>query len=462
MTEIPYDCFVRDENGNVKKLARVNFVNFLREQVPMFSINGTIFLYNEGIYKEDLKAQQLSAIVAKMIHASGCFNTQMMKEIVNDVKSLTLIDVEKLNKNPNIICMKNGRYRLWEDTFEEYNSDEVEAVLLKNWIDGGCEEEFFISNIKIPVVFDREAECPNCDKFISEVTKNEKYAKKLMEWIGYSLYYDNKLQKILIVLGSGGNGKGVLLRLWEKFIGTENCSAVTMGTLAGTRFAGYELFKHPLLNLVGDQGRNPIPDTGMLKSLSGEDLITVEQKYGQSFGFRYRGKLVFSMNEIAKVDDATEGWLRRNDIIKFKKKFQEDKDQNIDAKLGTEVELSGLFNRVVPLLRELLHRGEFTCETPIEYVKDLYATAFQSVRAFAESELEVTPDGSGSFIEKDNLYESYKIFCKRLYVRPLQTHKAFRNALQEVFDDDVIYRRRSVNGVNVTGWENLKYLEKQS
>ena len=146
-----------------------------------------------------------------------------------------------------------------------------------------------------------------------------------MEWIGYSLYYDNQLQKILIVLGSGGNGKGVLLRLWEKFIGTENCSAVTMGTLAGCRFAGYELFKHPLLNLVGDQGKNPIPDTGALKSLSGEDLITVEQKYGQSFGFRYKGKLVFAENEIAKVDDATEGWLRRNDIIKFKKKFKEDK-----------------------------------------------------------------------------------------------------------------------------------------
>ncbi len=29
MTEIPYDCFVRDENGSIKKLARVNFVKFL-------------------------------------------------------------------------------------------------------------------------------------------------------------------------------------------------------------------------------------------------------------------------------------------------------------------------------------------------------------------------------------------------------------------------------------------------
>jgi len=58
-SEIPYDCFVRDENGAIKKLARINFVNFLREQVPMFAINGTIFLYDNGIYREDLKACNL-------------------------------------------------------------------------------------------------------------------------------------------------------------------------------------------------------------------------------------------------------------------------------------------------------------------------------------------------------------------------------------------------------------------
>ena len=114
----------------------------------------------------------------------------------------------------------------------------------------------------------------------------------IQEMLGYFLIPVNHAQKCFIIVGKGGAGKSVLLRvLNELLLGKENVSNVAWQAL-NDRFKTAELFGK-WANICAELPTKGIEDNGIFKALVGEDYLTVEKKNKNPFSFQPYARLSF-------------------------------------------------------------------------------------------------------------------------------------------------------------------------
>jgi putative DNA primase/helicase len=100
----------------------------------------------------------------------------------------------------------------------------------------------FLSTIRIPITFNREAACPAIDKFIGEVFAHDAIPLA-WEILGDLLTPDRSVQKAICLLGEGGNGKSAFLDLATNFVGTENICNLSLQGLEADRFSTARLYR---------------------------------------------------------------------------------------------------------------------------------------------------------------------------------------------------------------------------
>lgn len=121
----------------------------------------------------------------------------------------------------------------------------------------------------------------------------------------------------MLLVGKGLNGKSILLRLVERFLGRDNVSGETLQRLLKEKFSVANLFKK-MANVDADVSHDIIfNNTGVLKKLTGNDLHIGEHKYKKPFKFPNHAKLFFSCNKIPETD--TDAFFRRILQINFTK-----------------------------------------------------------------------------------------------------------------------------------------------
>ena len=80
-------------------------------------------------------------------------------------------------------------------------------------------------------------------------------------------------------------------------------------------------------------------NTTTVKSVTGGDRITARHLYKDWFEFRPQFQLVCAMNELPKVTETDEAYLRRVRIIPFRKSFSPaEMDRNLQDKLKAEAD----------------------------------------------------------------------------------------------------------------------------
>ena len=95
----------------------------------------------------------------------------------------------------------------------------------------------YLSPVQLPVKFDT---VPGWDKFISEVFlgDTEAIAWEIPAWL---MTPDASIQKAILLLGDGANGKSTYLRAVLAFIGKGNSTAVSLHKLENDRFSAARL-----------------------------------------------------------------------------------------------------------------------------------------------------------------------------------------------------------------------------
>ena len=98
----------------------------------------------------------------------------------------------------------------------------------------------FLSSVQLPVAFDPEAGCPEWEKFVREVFPDdaEELAWQLAAWL---MLANGNLQKAILLLGEGANGKSTFLMALRLFLGRRNVSEVSLHRLESDRFAPVRL-----------------------------------------------------------------------------------------------------------------------------------------------------------------------------------------------------------------------------
>lgn len=213
-----------------------------------------------------------------------------------------------------------------------------------------------LSSVQLPIRWDPLATCPEFDAFM-EAALPEDDRQRAWQVLGYLMMSGNPLQRLFLLTGGGGNGKGVFLNVVRALVGEDNFSAVPLRRFSETQFAAAELHGK-LANVCGDIDARFIEDTGRIKELAGDDKIDAERKYGQPFKFLFWGKAIFSANAIPGASDSSQGWLRRWEVINFP--YAPTKpDSSLSARCTTPESLSGIAVKAITALRELMDVGQF-------------------------------------------------------------------------------------------------------
>lgn len=311
-----------------------------------------------------------------------------IEEVLSFIKNSTLQDREIFDEPPFLIPVQNGILNINEMELYTFSSN-----------------YHFLA--KLPVNYDSHAKCPATEKFLSEIVPQES-VMLLLEVIGYCLYREYNIQKAVMLIGDGENGKSTYLKVIEKLLGKNNISSVSLTDLENNRFASSRLYCK-YANIYADLPDQALNQTGKFKMLTGGDNIEAEKKFMDSFNFTNFAKLIFSCNKLPMKNDDTDAFYRRWVIIRFPYSFEGKADKNLLTRISTPEELSGLLNLALSSLKELLKRGDFSLSKSTEEMRDEYMRLSDSVGAFCLDLIEVAPD---EHVKKEKLYVEYAAYCR--------------------------------------------------
>jgi len=393
----PNGLIVYGPDGFPEKLLIDEAVTYLIRELHIKTIetNHIMMYYKNGVYKEggDELCKQL---LIKFFHGlitnqnESIIDRKILDEIINKIIYLTPVKLQDFDADIALINMKNGIYNWQTGEFHKHTPD-------------------YLSSIQIPIEYRKHAKCPTIEMVLKDCVYN-KYYILCLEFIAYLLYRGYDIQKAIILFGPGRTGKSWYLDLCKNFVGLENCSTESMQALSHDKFAAANLFRK-LLNECGDLDSEMIRATGTFKKLSSKDVITVQKKFQDSYQMANFAKMLFASNMMPPTNDKTTGFIRRVIIIPFTRIFREDEYDEKRIRCNEDkIELSGLFNLVIPYLKPLLERMKFTNNPSNEEVAALYNSASNTVESFAEERIYEEPT---SFISKERLYNTYVLYCRQ-------------------------------------------------
>ncbi len=360
--------------ANKKKLGQEYAVDFANERhgghVAAFS--NQVLAYVDGYWKPlnpdvDIKKPLLSAMGIEATAAR-----------VNGVLDLIRIqyatEPELFERNSPLICLNNGTL------------NPMTGELLVH------SPSNYLTN-KLGIDFDRESTCPLWLQTLDEIfALDDDKAEKiqlLQEFIGFCLIPDTRLHQFLWLVGSGGNGKSLILAIITALIGKTNISYAQIERLQ-EKFVRAEL-QGKLVNISSEMSAQATIADGYLKQITSGDIIEAERKNEKPFSFKPYARLIGATNVLPRLLDHSDGFFRRAIIIRFNRQFTgAEKDNQREAKLMAE--LSGILNWALAGLQQLLARGEYLIPPSSEMEIRQYRVNSDPVRQFADEFLVVSED----------------------------------------------------------------------
>lgn len=365
--------------------------------VPEYNVHTKIpqkvYIYN-GIHWKLLEQQKYNDFVNKIAEKCGIdaiflrdntFMCQLYNQVAFNIAH---------NRNPYVpsdetwINMPNGTLVIKGDgtiKLREHNRD-----------------DFF--KYTLDYRFDPTAGCPNFHKFLDEVLPDKELQELLITYIAYCFTTDIKLEKILVLLGEGSNGKSVILEIMEALFGAVNVCFIPLSDLTNDDEKRIHI-ENKLLNISYED--NKMLDTSRLKQLaSGEPIDARELYVGTRTIHRY-AKFVVSYNALPKAE-ATHGFFRRFLIIPFNVTINE-KDADVDLANKLKKELPGILNWVLEALAKLMKTHRFPeCEASKTALNN-YKLSSDSVSMFINN---VCESDCNSVISSRELNGKYRCFCE--------------------------------------------------
>jgi len=432
--EEPYETILTDFRSS-PKLGMHTLAKHFLDNYSILTVNDTneIFIYKKGVY-EGKGDKFISTIIQKILRELCAIH--IINEVLGHIKRLTYKKREDILEPETKICLENGILNL--------NSLEIEQHT----------PEIIFFN-KLPVKYIKDADCPLIKNFLSEIVQKDSIPI-LQEFIGYCLLKAYPINKALMLVGVGANGKSTFIILLKNFLGFPNCVSIPLQQLENNRFAVSGLFGK-LANMFADLPAKALKETSIFKMLTGGDLIPAEKKFKDNFFFVNYSKQIFSCNQIPKSPDDSDAFFRRWIIINFPNQFiGKDADKKLIKKLTIKTELSGLLNFAIEGLKRILKEEEFTNSKSISEIREVYMRQSDSVASFIMDCVLITPDYHE---EKRKLYTHYAEYC-RINNYPIVAENTFHRELaKKVRVEDYKPQKKDEEGKNirVPCWKGIKF-----
>jgi putative DNA primase/helicase len=389
-------------------------------------LGGQLFRYSGGAYRSRgetfIKAEVKRLCLA--LGNSKAWSTKLANEVVEWIR----VDAPELWERPpiDVVNCQNGLLRLTNGELLSHTPDHL-------------------SPIQIPVTFDPEATCPAIDQFVRDVFPPD--AIDLAYEIPGSIMAPNvSIQKAVLLLGSGGNGKSTYLTLVTMFVGKTNCTGLSLHKLESNRFSIARLVGK-LANVCPDLPSEHLSGTSVFKALTGSDVaMEAEVKFHGGFSFDPYCRLVFSANHPPRSSDASDGFFERWHVVPFDAKFRGTKVEiprhELDQRLSAPSELSGLLNQAVTAWQRVQARGCRLAEP--ESIKQAWQEFHATTDPLAVWLDQFTIDDPDAVSPIGPLRAAYGAACERAG-RPSPSEKQFGHAIRRA-RPTIQRKQRTVNG----------------
>lgn len=279
------------------------------------------------------------------------------------------------------------------------------------------------SLVQIPYEYDANADAPKFKAFLNDIFEGDQERIDLVQEImGTCLYYDDIMQKLIIFLGTGSNGKSLLANIIKKMLGEKNVSAIALDNLSAGRFAKQNLDRK-LLNISSETKTEKLYSTADLKSLTGGDSVEIEEKFEKSYTTEIHTKFILLANDMIQTKDYSDGFYRRLMIIPFNQCYHDlspnEKPEegvcykNAELEYELEEELPGIFNFAYEgLMRIVENNYNFTYSSACEEALEHYKNEHNVVKAFYNECIETDNISPKSCTKKSNVYGAFLTYCR--------------------------------------------------
>lgn len=341
------------------KLQYEELAKYLRDNEKVIKINDMLHILINNVYTSDTK--QIEKVMLKYIkNSTNAIRTEV-------IRYLELLCKETKMSNPKYILVGNGIYNLETKKLEDFTS----SFIIKN---------------KVTWSYNPNAYDEVVDKMLNKISCKDKQLRMLLEeCVGYCLFRRNELGKCFILTGEGKNGKSTFLDMVKFFLGKENISSLSLEEL-NQRFKPAQL-EGKLANIGDDISNSYIQDNSIFKKLVTGETINVERKGRDPFDLNNYSKLIFSANEIPRINDKSDGLKRRLLLIPFNAKFSKrdnDYDPFIKDKLLTNSAMEYLLKLGLEGLQRIIYNNEFTEVESVKAALEEYEAINNPVVAFIE------------------------------------------------------------------------------
>lgn len=313
-----------------------------------------------------------------------------------------------------------GRYHIPEDMPKTWIQFKNKTIDITTSQTQEVTQKYYAVN-PIPWNLGNSEETPTIDKLFEDWQGENKHI--LYEVLAYCLLSDYPIHTIVAMIGSGRNGKSQYQLIIEKLLGNENITSTELDVLIDNRFESAKLYKK-LVCSMGETNFNIITKTSLLKKLCGGDLIGYEFKNKMPFTGHNYAKIIINTNSLPPSTDTTEGFYRRWLIINWNNTFKEGKDI---INTIPDIEYENLCFKLIPILKELLERGNFKTQGNIEERKNKYILASNPITLFLQERCDLN---DSNYIKAKDLYHAYLTYLQE-NKRRIVKRKEFNQILAE-------------------------------
>ena len=275
-----------------------------------------------------------------------------------------------------------------------------------------------------------KAKCPRFERFLGEVFAGDADAREkrllLLEMMGYTMLPTARYEKFIVLIGSGANGKSVVLSTLQALLGHENVASVAPDQFNNRFQRAFLLGK--LANVISELPEGAVLADAELKAIVSGESITAEFKHQAAFNFRPSCTIWCGTNHLPSTRDFSDALFRRALVLRFNRKFEEhEQDKMLTDKLKEE--LPGILHLALEAFGRVLRQGEFTTPASVHQARQEWRLDSDQVAAFIDDAVERVV---GEKISSQTVYGAYRSWACDAGITRMVGRKAFTQRLERL------------------------------
>jgi len=278
--------------------------------------------------------------------------------------------------------------------------------------------------------------------------------KQMMYILAYALFFKvDFLNLIFYLVGSGSNGKSMVIKMVENLVPTNGRTNLSLSSLTGDK-DGSEALESSFVNLSSEIKLSDF-DSTFLKRITGGDTVSINPKNKKPFSIIPTAKHFVSSNSMPQLKETTYGDLRRFLIIEFKREFPRVENFYVNR---IEPHIPALFRKCVDIAKKIKKEGMYINQDLILNTETVLHEESDLVYNFI-NEFDIKVD---KVITRDSraIYKKFELWCKFNRTGIYKKRRFLKGLRRHLGDIDVTGSKYALHvDVDYGQFDELKILE---